>query len=68
MVETEYLWMSVLTAMGTFFGWGYAVEHWGVEEDMPLLLWGDALGVGAFAVIGCQNGLRKGMQGSGVVA
>lgn len=31
-----------------------------MHEDHPFLVWGDALGVGAFAVIGCQNGLRKG--------
>jgi uncharacterized membrane protein YeiH len=32
-----------------------------VTEDHPALLWGDALGVGAFAVIGAQNGIRKGV-------
>lgn len=35
-------------------------EQHGMHEDHPFLVWGDALGVGAFAVIGCQNGLRKG--------
>ncbi|KAI9034417.1 UPF0126 domain-containing protein [Hyaloraphidium curvatum] len=55
--EPEYIYISVVTAGATFMLWKLA----GLEDDDPLINWGDALGVGAFAVIGTLNGIRKGL-------
>lgn len=57
--ETEYLYMSILAAGGTFLLW--PKEKDGEPVDHPSLKWMDALGVGAFATIGVQNGIRAGM-------
>ena len=55
--EPEYIWISVTAALAAFFTWGSI----GLNDDDPFFLWGDALGVGAFAVIGTMNGIRKGL-------
>jgi uncharacterized membrane protein YeiH len=60
--EYEYLLMSAAAAAATFFLWpalpsGNAVKAADGGEG-PLMWWGDAIGVGAFAVIGAQNALR----------
>eukprot|EP00640_Fibrocapsa_japonica_P003464 CAMPEP_0113944586 /NCGR_PEP_ID=MMETSP1339-20121228/34682_1 /TAXON_ID=94617 /ORGANISM="Fibrocapsa japonica" /LENGTH=315 /DNA_ID=CAMNT_0000949837 /DNA_START=63 /DNA_END=1010 /DNA_ORIENTATION=+ /assembly_acc=CAM_ASM_000762 len=60
MDETEYIYISLATCVATFFGWQYLQEQ-GVKDDDKVFLWGDAFGVGAFAVIGCMNGVRKGL-------
>ena len=73
MIEWEYLVMSLLAAGAVFFGWNeleagkrYQLGEYldlgtlkaadGGEGDM--MQWGDAIGLGAFAVIGAMNGLR----------
>ncbi|GBG27174.1 Hypothetical Protein FCC1311_033972 [Hondaea fermentalgiana] len=60
--EYEYLLMAAAAALATSMLWptlpsdGYLKDD---NEGEGKLLWaGDALGVGAFAVIGCQNALR----------
>lgn len=53
--ESEYIWISLVTATATFFFWKTS----GLEEDNVVLVWGDTLGVGAFAVIGTMNGIKK---------
>ncbi|CAM9137814.1 unnamed protein product [Ectocarpus sp. 12 AP-2014] len=60
MHETEYLWMCLATTVGIFFLWSYLAER-GVRDDMALLNWVDAMGVGAFCCIGAQAGVRKGL-------
>eukprot|EP00903_Cladosiphon_okamuranus_P006792 g6620.t1 len=60
MQETEYLWMCLATTVGIFFLWSYLAER-GVRDDMALLNWVDAMGVGAFCCIGAQAGVRKGL-------
>eukprot|EP00949_MAST-11_sp_MAST-11-sp1_P005309 g5309.t1 len=61
--EIEYFWMAAAVAAGTFCLWkelpeGNVLKAKGGGEG-PLLWWGDALGVGAFAVIGAMNGRRS---------
>jgi len=59
--ESEYIWMSILFALGAFFLWpllpeGLVKTKDGGEGDA--MFWGDTLGIGAFCVIGAQNGIR----------
>jgi len=61
MLETEYVVLSLACAWAGFFGWDYLHEHWHLEENSDILRWWDACGVGAFSVIGAQNGLRAGL-------
>jgi uncharacterized membrane protein YeiH len=56
--EPEYLWISVLTSFATFFLWTQLSSATGVEEDGAAMFWSDALGLGAFCVIGAQNAIR----------
>ncbi len=65
-VETEYLTISALAALGAFFAWplvepseGGLLKRPGGKEGL-LLQMGDSLGVGAFATIGAMNGVRLG--------
>ncbi|CAM9421179.1 unnamed protein product [Ascophyllum nodosum] len=60
MEETEYLWMCLATTISVFFLWSYLAEQ-GVRDDMALLNWADAMGIGAFCCIGAQAGIRKGL-------
>lgn len=60
MHETEYLWICLLTSLGVFFLWSYLAKI-GVRDDMALLNWADAMGIGAFCCIGAQAGVRKGL-------
>lgn len=55
--EQEYLWISLGTAGLTFLFW----QASGLKDDDPILVWMDALGVGAFCVIGTMNGIRRGL-------
>lgn len=57
--ETEYLYGCILAAGGTFWMWPRGED--GQPRDYGPMQWGDALGVGAFAVIGVQNGIRAGV-------
>jgi len=59
--ETEYLAICLAAAGATFFAWPYLEKQYGVTDDHPLLLIGDAFGVAAFCVIGAQNGIRMGV-------
>ena len=56
--ETEYLYISLASAALAFFALPELRRAGALHEEGPLLQWGDALGLGAFAVIGAQNGLR----------
>lgn len=57
--ETEYLYLCALAAGITFFAWP---REWGSYEGVATFVT-DALGVGAFCVIGAMNGVRAGMGG-----
>lgn len=69
--EWEYLIISTLAAAGVFYYWGKLKPGEEVIPQTGLTLknadggegsamdWGDAIGVGAFAVIGAMNGLRS---------
>lgn len=52
------MWISVLTSFATFFLWTEVSSATGVEEDGAAMFWSDALGLGAFCVIGAQNAIR----------
>jgi len=52
--ETEYVLICIVVAVLTFFFW-----HLFNDPNDRLLWWADTVGVGAFCVIGAQNGIRK---------
>lgn len=53
--EWEYLLLCLGASVISFFAYD------AIDEDGPLLWWTDTIGVGAFSVIGAQNGIRMGM-------
>eukprot|EP00668_Euglena_longa_P036041 GGOE01046307.1.p1 GENE.GGOE01046307.1~~GGOE01046307.1.p1 ORF type:complete len:286 (-),score=61.07 GGOE01046307.1:398-1255(-) len=55
-VEYEYLIMCLVVATATFF----FLVAFGQKDEPALLWWADTVGVGAFCVIGAQNGIRRG--------
>lgn len=57
--ETEYLYLCWIAAGTTFFLWP---REWGAYEGVMTFLT-DALGVGAFCVVGAMNGVRAGVGG-----
>jgi uncharacterized membrane protein YeiH len=59
MVETEYIFLCLITSVLTFFGWKQLDGI--LTQDDPILFWADTIGLGAFCVIGAQNGIRRGM-------
>jgi len=61
MEEQEYLWIAAGVALATFFGWERAKTTFGFKDDDYWIEALDALGVGAFCVIGAQNGIRAGV-------
>ena len=61
MEEVEYLWICVVSAGGAFLAWPHLESYLGVRESDRWVDQLDALGVGAFAVIGVQNGIRAGV-------
>lgn len=61
MEEQEYLWIAAGAALATFFGWERAKQAYGLADDDYWIEALDALGVGAFCVIGAQNGIRAGV-------
>jgi len=61
MEEQEYLWIAAGTALAVFFGWEEAKKKFGFKDDDYWIEAGDALGIGAFCVIGTQNGIRAGV-------
>jgi len=57
--QTEYLWISIITAVATFI-----MAHYGRLRSSTtsfILHWGDAIGLGAFAVIGAQAAMSVGI-------
>lgn len=60
--EVEYFWIAALVSATTFLSWQSIPDDNILKgphgEEGPLLWWGDALGVGAFAVVGAMNGMR----------
>jgi uncharacterized membrane protein YeiH len=65
MQEVEYLAMCVITSVATFFLWPQLQSiSWLCttpgSDDGPLCRWADTIGLGAFAVVGSQHGIRKG--------
>lgn len=60
--EPEYLYLSLLTGGATFFSMLYLNNQSNEErtKETKLEVAVDALGVGAFCVIGAQNGIRAG--------
>ena len=61
MEEPEYLWICAVSAAGAFLAWPHLEEAFGVRVTDPWVEYLDALGVGAFCVIGAQNGARAGV-------
>ena len=59
--EVEYIYLSLASAAAAFFLYPSLKERGLLHEDGALLQWGDAIGLGAFAVIGCMNGIRGGL-------
>jgi uncharacterized membrane protein YeiH len=65
--EVEYLYLSLVAAAATFALWPREVSEDGTQVvpargfAEKAMQWGDAIGVGAFATIGAQNGIRSGM-------
>lgn len=57
--ETEYIWLCLGTTAATFALWPH-IRHY-LSEDDNVFFAGDTLGVGAFCVIGAQNGIRAGV-------
>lgn len=60
MLEYEYILLCLFTSGATFFAW-QKKDKGMFKEDGSLMFWTDAIGVGAFCVIGAQNGIRKGL-------
>eukprot|EP00285_Hemiselmis_virescens_P017507 CAMPEP_0173399016 /NCGR_PEP_ID=MMETSP1356-20130122/43691_1 /TAXON_ID=77927 ORGANISM="Hemiselmis virescens, Strain PCC157" /NCGR_SAMPLE_ID=MMETSP1356 /ASSEMBLY_ACC=CAM_ASM_000847 /LENGTH=312 /DNA_ID=CAMNT_0014358639 /DNA_START=6 /DNA_END=941 /DNA_ORIENTATION=+ len=58
--EPEYFSMSLAAAALAFFIWP-TLEEMGMQDSDPVIFFADAIGVGAFCVIGVKNGLRHGM-------
>lgn len=57
--EPEYLYISVIASMLTFFVWPHVERRIKDKEGLEVTLnWMDALSIGAFCVIGANNGLR----------
>jgi uncharacterized membrane protein YeiH len=61
LLEVEYLAMCVVAALLTFYLWKECNDRGIIKLDGPVLWWTDTLGIGAFAVIGAQNGIRRHM-------
>ena len=55
--ETEYLWMSAAAAIAGF----YLYPEYKEAFESRAMDWTDALCIGAFGVIGAQNGIRGGL-------
>ena len=56
--ETEYLWISFAAALAAFFLYPILGSD---VFDSPTMNAADAVGLGAFCVIGAQNGIRAGL-------
>jgi len=61
MDEPEYMWIALISATLTFFFWDDISEELGLKADGEVMQWFDAVSLGAFCVIGAQNGLRAGV-------
>jgi len=65
LVEKEYLAMAVTCAGAAYLLAPYAMERWPEgpmqEAWQSFMKWGDAVSVGAFAIIGAHCGLRRKM-------
>lgn len=61
MIEYEYILLCLAASGLTFFTWKKLEDNKIVEENGKFMYWADTIGVGAFCVIGAQNGIRKGM-------
>ncbi|OQS00691.1 hypothetical protein THRCLA_05894 [Thraustotheca clavata] len=69
--ESEYVFLSIIPAALAFYFWGVMEPGQEIVPFLGLTLkgadggegtamqWGDAIGVGAFAVIGAMNGIRS---------
>lgn len=55
--EQEYLWMSLVAAVVAFYTYPHAREFY----DSRAMDWADGFCLGAFGVIGAQNGIRAGL-------
>jgi uncharacterized membrane protein YeiH len=61
MDEPEYILLCLASCFATIVAWKTLDEQGMIKEDGPLLWWTDTLGIGAFACIGAQNGIRAGL-------
>jgi uncharacterized membrane protein YeiH len=69
--EWEYILISIFTASLLFYGWSHLIPGKEIIPNSGLVIktaeggegsfmdWGDAIGLGAFAVIGAMNGIRS---------
>ena len=68
MEEIEYLWICVASAAGAFALAPHLERAVGFRVDHELVDWADAIGVGAFCVIGAMNGIRANVPCAAIVA
>ena len=69
MEEQEYVYIALVTGIVTFFGFEYMKKNFDVvKDDAWWIEASDALGVGAFCVIGCMNGVRAGVSAINCIA
>ena len=52
--ETEYLAIAAICGAATFFIW----PQMNFDKEAQAMVWADAVGIGAFSVIGAQNAIR----------
>lgn len=61
MEEPEYLYISMLSSVATFFLWNALAETWGLDESDVWIFWLDSMGIGCFCIIGAMHGIRAGL-------
>ncbi|EKX53728.1 hypothetical protein GUITHDRAFT_64270 [Guillardia theta CCMP2712] len=61
MDEQEYLWISILSSVMTFFWWNHAAQQLKLSQEDTWIFWLDSCGIGVFCCIGAMNGVRAGL-------
>jgi uncharacterized membrane protein YeiH len=61
MDEPEYLYIAMISSVGTFFLWNSLAESLGLDESDVWIFWLDSMGIGCFCIIGAMHGIRAGL-------
>lgn len=61
MDEPEYLYISLVSSLVTFYYWNELAEAWQLDQSDAWIFWLDSLGIAAFCSIGCMHGIRAGL-------